>query len=98
MSMSINTRAAMPAVDRVQTILEQQVERLNAHAQNAAHLADRLHALADRTIGPRDAAQGANGTPVPAPSHAIGKMEDAHGWIGNALEDLSCAVERLERL
>lgn len=85
-------------VDKVQTILEQQVDRLNAHAQNANHLAERLHALADRTVGMRAGAEGTGGAPTPSPTHAIGKMEDAHTWIGHVIADLEAVVERLERL
>lgn len=86
------------AAEKVQTILEQHVDRLNSHAQNAAHLASRLHDLADRTVGARPAAEGRAGSPTPAPTHAIGKIENAHDWISNALGELANAVERLERL
>jgi hypothetical protein len=79
-------------------VLEAHVDRLRKHAQDIDVAAQRLHTLADRTLGMRPAESGKAGAPTPEPSHSLGKMEDAHEWIGRARENLADAVQRLERL
>ncbi len=85
--------------EKVQPVLEVQVARLQARAKEIDALADRLHILADRTVGsPERGENAANGAPTPSPTHSVGRMNDAHLWIECAIGKLAFAVERLEVL
>ena len=85
-------------VAEVTPILEAQVNRLSESANDVDQQAMRLHALADRLLGPLAAAEGKPGAPVPSPSHSVGKLNDAHEWMERARANLSHAVQRLEAL
>lgn len=89
---------ASNALEQVTPVLEGQAKRLNASAQDIEGLANRLHALADRLLGQTPVGDGKAGAPTPAPTHSIGKLNDAHGWLENARVNLSSAVSRLESL
>lgn len=82
-------------------LLEAHAGRISSNAEDVEQLAQRLHRLADRVFGSQamsvKEAKECTG-PVPPPSHAMGKLSDAHAWNDRALATLRNAVERLDVL
>lgn len=87
----VNSDEAIP-------ILEAQVNRLSTSAQDVEEYAQRLHALADRLIGPRGVGESKDGQPAPSPTYAVGRLNDAHEWLERTRSALQSAVNRLETL
>lgn len=78
-------------------ILERQVERLDESAEDVERQAKRLHILADRLLG-MESAEGKASDTAPAPSHSVGKLNEAHERLAGARGWLDLAVNRLEAL